>query len=97
MNPKPILHDRNMVSLMLVLYKEKEFTSTRMAYCGSYHSVKESALKLQDAGLIESTVCKDRLRIIWKLTDKGREVAKMINQCENLLEQYIDREKYYKE
>ena len=97
MNPKPILHDRNVVSLLLTLYKEKEFASTRMAYIGSYRSVKESATKLKDAGLIESTVCEERLRVVWKLTDDGMRIAKMLTQCEKSLEEFIDPEKYYKQ
>ena len=95
----PIVLDKNVVGLLLLILAEGKVISSDMTKINrNYSSIKPVALKLCDAGLIVTETSPDhKTKVIWKLTEKGESIAVLLYEAEKQLERTSISEKYYKQ
>ena len=82
-----LVFDRNVVGLILLIYKEGEVISTDMKKVNrNYGTIKPVADKLLKAGILKNRKStKHSTKVIWELTEYGKEIAVHLLEAEKRL------------
>ncbi len=78
-----LISDKNVVGLLLLLRSKVEIATADMSEINGFCYVKGAALKLRSAKLITSEPSdKNKNKLVWKLTPKGKKIADNLSEAE---------------
>ncbi len=75
------------IDLILLINRKKQITTTAIReLSGNYDRLKDLVWGMRDMGLAEiERIDKPRLKYIIRLTDKGKKIAELLEQIDNVI------------
>ncbi len=83
------LDELHAVSLLLFISENEEVNAQDLQHeIGSYYAAKSLAESLRNDGLVDiETIDKPRVRITYRLTERGKKVAEKLKEIDKILEE----------